>query len=117
MRKPTTKDALKPETANRITANIVRILTIQGAFVTRVNTMGVWDAAKKIYRTSQQRKGTPDIIACYKGWFMSFEVKAGKDKQSIEQVQVQQEIEKADGAYVVVRSTDDFINWFNDHKK
>jgi penicillin-binding protein-related factor A (putative recombinase) len=117
MRKPTTKAALKPETANRITANIIRILTIQGAFVTRINTVGIWDAAKGVYRTTTQRKGTPDIIACYKGWFMSFEVKAGKDKHSPEQQQVQQEIEKAGGACVVIRSTDDFIVWFNDHKK
>lgn len=106
------KPKIKPETANGITVNIVRLLTMQGAFVTRINTTGIWDAAKNTFRTSQMRKGTPDIIACYKGRFIGIEVKAGKDKQSIEQVQVQQEIERAKGVYLLCRSTDDFVKWF-----
>lgn len=110
------KQLIKPETANRITANIVRILTMQGAFVTRINTTGIWDDAKKTFRTSQMRKGTPDIIACYRGRFVSIEVKAGKDRQSIEQQQVQQEITKAGGVYLLCRTTDEFINWFNANK-
>lgn len=111
-----TKAPIKPETANRITANIVRILTMQGAFVTRINTTGIWDEAKKTFRTSQMRKGTPDIIACYRGRFIGIEVKAGKDRQSIEQQQVQLEIAKAGGVYLLCRTTDEFIEWFNANK-
>ncbi len=106
--------AIKPETANRITANILRIINYQpGCVAYRVNNVGVWDAAKCIHRAGNTEKGLPDIWACVKGKFVVIEVKAGKDRLSEHQVKRKFEIEKAGGLFIVARSTDEFISAFN----
>lgn len=106
--------AIKPESANRITANILRIINYQpGCVAYRVNNVGVWDAAKGIHRAGNTEKGLPDIWACVKGKFVVIEVKAGKDRLSEHQVKRKFEIEKAGGVFIVARSTDEFINEFN----
>ena len=101
------------ETANGITANIVRIVNYQpGCVAYRINNVGVWDAAKGIHRKGNTEKGIPDIIACIRGQYVAIEVKAGRDKMSIHQEMRRQEIERAGGKFLVANSTDTFIEWF-----
>lgn len=108
------KAAIKTESANRITANILRVINYQpGCVAYRVNNVGVWDAAKGIHRAGNTEKGLPDIWACIKGKFVVIEVKAGKDRLSEHQIRRKFEIEKAGGVFIVARSTDEFINEFN----
>lgn len=100
---------IKPETANRITANILKTVNFQpGCYAFRVNTTGIWDEKKQVFRTSAQ-KGTADILACIHGMFYAFEVKAGKDRQSDNQKVFQFWVEKAKGKYFLIRSTDEFL--------
>ncbi|MFZ1736018.1 MAG: hypothetical protein WAU31_03730, partial [Candidatus Moraniibacteriota bacterium] len=48
-RKPAKKP--KGETANRITANIIRVVNTQpGCIAYRVNNTGIWDEAKQVFR-------------------------------------------------------------------
>jgi hypothetical protein len=47
------------------------------------------------------------------GQYVGIEVKAGKDRQSDDQKKRQFEVERAGGTYLLVRSTDDFIEQFN----
>lgn len=104
--------ALKPETANRITANVIRAINMRpGCVAYRVNNVGVWDATKGVHRRGNTEKGLPDIFAVIKGRFAGIEVKAGRDKMSNEQLQRKFEIERAGGLYFEARSTDDFLNW------
>lgn len=113
--KPMAKKAKPGETANRITANIIRAINMQsGCVAYRVNNVGVWDEKKQIHRGGNTEKGLPDVWSCLHGEFVVFEVKAGKDKLSIHQLARKQEIERAKGVFVEVRSTDAFLSWFRD---
>lgn len=103
----------KAETANAITRNILRAVNMQpGCVAYRVNNVGVWDEAKGIHRKGNTEKGLPDIFACIRGRFAGIEVKAGRDKMSIDQLHRKAEIERAGGLYFEARSTDDFLKWF-----
>ena len=108
--------AAKPETANKITANIIRIINLKHKCVAyRINNVGVWDQAKGIHRAGNTEKGLPDIWACVRGRFFVIEVKAGKDKMSEHQEMRKFEIEKAGGTFIVARSTDQFIQDFDNY--
>jgi hypothetical protein len=101
------------ETANRITANVIRIINLQsGCVAYRINNVGVWDAAKGIHRKGNTEKGIPDIIACIMGEFWGIEVKAGRDKMSEEQCMRKFEIINAKGKFFEIRSTQEFIDVF-----
>jgi len=51
--------------------------------------------------------GMPDILCCIKGRLIGLEVKTDTGKQSKEQVEWGERLEKAGGVYAVVRSVDD----------
>lgn len=111
----TTKPALKkpPETANRITANILKMINMQpNCSASRISNVGIWDAKNKTHRKSQTTKGVADVIACIRGRYVELEVKAGRDKPSVYQLQHQQEIQRAKGVYEFIYSTDQFEAWF-----
>ncbi len=82
-----------------------------GCIAYRVNNVGIWDAAKGVYRAGNTAKGLPDIIAIIRGRFVGIEVKAGKDKLSEHQQHRKFEIERAGGIYFEARSTDDFLKF------
>jgi hypothetical protein len=111
LQKPAEK---KPaETANRITANIIRVINLQaGCVAYRINNVGVWDAAKQIHRKGSTEKGIPDVIAVIRGQFWGIEVKAGRDKMSEDQLKRKFEILKAGGLFFEIRSTDEFVKIF-----
>ena len=105
----------KGETANRITANVVRIINAQpGGIAYRVNNTGIWDEAKQIFRKAHTEKGIPDVIGCYRNRSLWIEVKAGRDKLSEDQLMRKFEIERAGGLYFEARSTDSFQKWFTE---
>lgn len=106
---------LKKETANRITANIIRAVNMQpGCVAYRINNVGVWDEAKQIHRRGNTEKGLPDVIASIRGRFVAIEVKAGKDRLSEYQKRRAFEIEKAGGVYFECRSTDMFLTFLTE---
>lgn len=101
-----------PETANGITAAIIRVVNMRPRCVAyRVNNVGVWDEKKQIRRGGNTEKGLPDIFCCLDGRFVVIEVKAGKDRQSEEQQHRQFEIERAGGIYLLIHSKDEFLTW------
>lgn len=105
----------KKETANRMTANIIRAICMQpGCVAYRINNIGVWDKAKGIYRKSHTQPGIFDISAVVRGRALWVEVKAGRDKMSREQMIFKQEVERAGGIAFVAYSTDEFLNWFTE---
>lgn len=103
------------ETANRITANIIRAINTQpGCVAYRVNNVGVYDEQKGVYRRGNTQKGISDVIACFRGRMAAIEVKSGRDKLSRDQMVFKQEIERAGGLYFEARSTDGFLDWFTE---
>jgi hypothetical protein len=112
------RTAPPPETANKITANILRVINSQpNCSASRISNVGIWDDKKKVYRTSKSTKGIADVFACIRGRYVELEVKAGKDKPSSEQLAHQQEIRRAKGVYEFMHSTDQFTVWFTEFLK
>ena len=106
---------LPKETANRITANILRAVNSQpGCVAYRINNVGVWDEAKSVYRKGNTQKGIADVSGIIRGRAVWVEVKAGRDKLSTEQLIFRQEVERAGGLYFEARSTDEFLVWFTE---
>lgn len=98
------------ETANAMTANVVRAINMQPRCAAyRINNVGVWDDAKGIYRKGNTQKGIFDVSAVIKGRAAWFEIKAGRDKPSREQLIFQQEIRSSGGVAEFVYSTDEFL--------
>jgi len=75
--------------ANGLTKAICDYIRLSGGYATRINTTGQLRGGKWIPGTT--RKGTADIHAVYKGYHLSIEVKIGKDRQSIQQRQTEEE--------------------------
>lgn len=108
----------KPETANRITANIIRAVNLTpGAAATRLNNTGVWDEKKRAFRGSRMTKGIADVLICFRGRYIEVEVKAGKDKLSLHQLARKQEIERAGGVYFEARSTEAFCTFWENYRQ
>ena len=104
----------KPESANRITANVIKVINMQpGCYAFRVNNVGVWDAAKGIYRKGNTVQGISDVIACVRGRMVCIEVKAGKDRMSAGQLIFSECIRQSAGHYIIARTTDGFLNDFS----
>lgn len=60
---------------------ILNFLEFVGFFPWKNNTIGVWDAKRKIYRKPNNkfhRQGVPDIMFVYRGRLIAIEVKAPK---------------------------------------
>jgi len=104
----------KGETANAITANIIRAINMQPKCVAyRINNVGIWDEKKKIHRRANTQKGIFDVSAIIKGRAAWFEIKAGYDKPSRDQLIFQQEVINAGGIAEFVKSTDEFLKLFS----
>ena len=112
------KKAVRSESANQITANLIRAINRQPHCVAyRINNTGIWDEAKQLFRKAHTEPGLPDIIVIAYGCFAGIEVKAGKDKQSDDQKHRQSEIERAKGVYFVAHSTDEGLAKFSEFQK
>jgi len=83
-------------------------------------TMGVWDATRGVYRQNQrQRKGIADITACVppNGKYLAVEIKIGRDSQSPDQRNFQQDVEAVGGTYLLIRDTvDTLVGWLKGEK-
>lgn len=103
----------KGETANAITANVIRAINMQPRCVAyRINNVGIYDEKKQIHRRANTQKGIFDVAAIIKGRAAWFEIKAGYDKPSQDQLIFQQEVISAGGIAEFIRSTDEFLKIF-----
>jgi hypothetical protein len=103
----------KGETANAITANVIRAINMQPQCVAyRINNVGIWDEKKQIHRRANTQKGIFDVAAIIKGRAAWFEIKAGYDKPSQDQLIFQQEVISAGGIAEFIRSRDEFLKIF-----
>lgn len=103
----------KGETANAITANVIRAINMQPRCVAyRINNVGIYDEKKQIHRRANTQKGIFDVAAIIKGRAAWFEIKAGYDKPSQDQLIFQQEVISAGGIAEFIRSRDEFLKIF-----
>ena len=121
-------------TTNALTKCVIDYITLRGFHAERINSTG----AIKDKRTtstdvlgnirtvgsvewikSTTQSGTADISATIQGRSVKIEIKCkatGDNYQSEAQKEYQKQIENAGGVYLIVRTFEDFYNWFN-HKK
>jgi len=58
--------------------------------------------------------GSADISATIRGKSVKIEIKWGKDRQSEVQKKYEENITNAGGVYLIVRSFDEFVQWYDD---
>lgn len=115
------------KTANGLTKMIIDFIQLSGGQAERINCAGrpidrrfqIEDSVGRLvtvgcieYVKTTGTRGTADISATIKGRSVKIEVKIGKDKQSLEQIQYQQRIESAGGIYFVAKDFGSFYNWY-----
>jgi hypothetical protein len=101
--------------ANGLTKCVIAWIQFHGGAAYRINSQGQFDPTLKRWRKSGTRPGLPDIIACISGRFAALEIKFGKDTQSEAQRVIEDEIQGAKGAYLIVSNLDSFVEWFRNN--
>jgi VRR-NUC domain len=93
----------------QIQSDICDYLELRRHFFTRVNTVGVFDSARGIHRrpSRHNKRGMSDILVVHVGVPYFLEVKTPVGRQSPDQKDFQEQVEKAGGVYAVVRSIPD----------
>lgn len=101
------------ESANEITRKILKFLDLKKHYCSRIQSQGQYNPTKGRWTKSTVRRGIGDILAIIDGKAVMIEVKAGKDRMSEWQVKTKQDVENSGGIYLVVRSFDDFKNYYD----
>ncbi len=104
--------------ANALTKHALRVLTLCGYHVWRQNNGGVYDATLKKFRANSATKGISDIIGFHRhtGRFIACEIKAGRDKISVEQERFLSDVKQAGGVGIVIRSIDNLETFLKENK-
>jgi len=101
---------LKRQSESDIQTLILDWLNRKGVFSFRVNTAGVYDSRKNIYRTPGRYtlKGTSDVLGILPtGRFLAVEVKSATGRVTVEQRAFLDRINKSGGIAFVARSLQD----------
>lgn len=69
-----------------------------------IRSRGGW--CVKIHGSPYQDRGTPDILACYKGRFIAIEVKTSRGVPEPEQLAAQKQILKAGGKSIITHKVE-----------
>ena len=112
------------KTANGLTKCVIDFLNLQGHHANRINTQGRIIANRITTASGQSQtrysfapgttqRGTSDIMAVVHGKAWAIEIKIGKDKQSEHQRNYQEQIEAAGGIYLLVKTFEDFWNYYH----
>jgi len=120
---------LKEAGANDLTRLVIDFLEMNGCQAERISTTGMYRDTKKqvtdcigrvrtigsgIWTPGSGTKGSADISATIKGRSVKIEIKWQKDRQSEAQKSYEEQIMKAGGIYIIVKTFDDFVNWYDD---
>jgi hypothetical protein len=113
--------------ANALTKCVLDFLKLSGNFAERINTTGIVRDKRKIVtdcigRTRQigqltwirsgVTRGSSDIHAIIDGKAIFIEIKYGKDIQSKYQKTFEQNVTKAGAKYLIIKSFEEFFNWY-----
>lgn len=118
----------KESGANDLTRLVIDFLTWNNCQAERISSQGQYRDGKKtvtdvigrqrtigtgVWTPSTSTKGTADISATIRGRSVKIEIKWGADRQGDAQKEYQLSIEKAMGIYIIVKTFDDFLIWFD----
>ena len=118
----------KDDSANSLTSCVIAYVQYMGGQAERISSQGQYREGAKIqvgtgelahtkqlpgkWTPGQSTKGTADISATIRGRSVKMEIKYGRDVQSQVQKDYQASIEKAGGVYIIVRTFDEFVVWY-----
>jgi hypothetical protein len=120
------------KTANGLTRLVIKWIELHGFQAERINTTGRMIDNRKVVTDVLGRKGTigsmsyipttgtkgsADISATVHGRSLKLEIKIGKDRQSDAQKAYEQSITSAGGVYLIVRTMDQFVQWWDENIK
>lgn len=97
---------------NAITKYIINFLSFKGHFATRIQSQGQYIEKRGVWAKSKVRRGIGDIIALIDGKFVMIEIKFGKDKQSEYQKQVEKDVIRSGGYYVIIKTIEEFNKYY-----
>ena len=106
------KKKVSDTTANGLTKSILTWLTLNGHYCSRIQSQGQFNPTLKRWTKSTVRRGIGDVMAIINGRTIMIEVKAGRDKLSKYQERTRKEVERSGGVYIMVRTFDEFMNWY-----
>jgi hypothetical protein len=114
--------------ANALTKCVIAYITFRGGQAERISSQGQYREGAKIqvgtgeiayhkqlpgkWTPGQSTKGTADISSTIRGRSVKIEIKYGKDVQSQVQKEYQASVERAGGVYIIVRTFDEFVVWY-----
>jgi hypothetical protein len=116
------------KTANGLTKCIIHWIKFNAGQAERISVTGRYvDTSKMItdvvgrtrkigsgkYIPSTMQTGSADISAIIRGRSVKIEVKIGSDRQSEAQRAYQEQVEKAGGVYIIAKTFEDFLNWYD----
>jgi len=114
---------------NGLTKCVIAFINLSGFQAERISNSGRYIDNKKTFvdvvgrnRTVGSGKwipgsgtpGTADISSTIMGRSVKIEIKFGNDKQSPAQKRYQEMIESAGGIYIIVKTFDQFIQWYDE---
>jgi hypothetical protein len=99
--------------SNSLTACIVKYITLQGGFASRISNQGTFNQKLHKYIPGTAKRGLADVMATFKGLSLHIEVKHGRDVQSEAQKKIESEVIRAGGRYYLARNFTDFKEWFD----
>lgn len=119
---------IKEAGANDLTRLVIDFLVMNDYQAERINSQGQYRDGKKqvtdcigrqrtigsgIWTPGTSTKGTADVSATIKGRSVKIEIKWQKDTQSKDQKAYEASINKAGGIYIIIKTFDDFVDWFD----
>lgn len=114
--------------ANDLTRLVIDFIIFNNGQAERISSMGRYiDGTKQVtdcigrkrtigtgkYVKSTTTNGTADISATIKGRSVKIEIKWKKDTQSDNQKKYEESINKSGGIYIIIKTFDDFVDWFD----
>jgi hypothetical protein len=112
---------MKGGTESAVLRSCLDYLRLRGFLAFRVNTTGVYDPARKAFRSFRGLRGVSDILGVLPrtldvggrrvtvGLFLACECKAGKGRLTAEQEAFLDAVRKAGGVAIVARSVRDLV--------
>lgn len=82
---------------------------LKGHALNELNRRGAWIFEQPMSKKTRGRRGVPDIIGCYRGYFFAVELKASGEPLRPEQGQEAARIRKASGQFILGYCLDDII--------
>jgi hypothetical protein len=82
---------------------------LKGQALNILNRRGAWIFDQPMNKKTRGRRGVPDIIACYRSYFVGIELKAEAQRMTTEQAAEAARIRKAGGFFILAFKLEDIL--------